>query len=279
MRSALILVGFLLNGFSYAKDCDPNVLVLDSVQEQMNLTFDNNYYLKKSLSQEKFCKVISRLSTLFPSQSGIPIKFSALWDLPDPNALADFSNYENAYTVDVYGGLLNLNHFTEGALVAITCHELGHIMGGTKKSRRLWDGKKQPLNTAEGFADYFASHVCMKKYYSNVSDFEAPRNERIGLQCEKEANKALCLNVLNAAFDDFYSISKGEANLDLPSKAIAANTSYAPQNHPAANCRFDIMIAGYLCSNVDRPCGFNKNDQYTGKGNQNALPPRCFFKP
>ncbi|MFY7993384.1 MAG: hypothetical protein ACOVP4_08850, partial [Bacteriovoracaceae bacterium] len=223
----------------------------------------------------------SKLARLFPEHNGIKIKYQAIWDLPDPNARADYNNSDGQYVVEIYGGLLNLPHFSEGALVAIACHELGHIKGGTKESRKIWDDRMQPLNTSEGFADYFASHICLKKYYEEQIFTEEPRIKRIMNICQDDKKWDLCINVLNASYDNLNSISNEPIDLNIPSSNIASQTSYAPQNHPKNDCRFDIMISGYLCdqSEQDVPCGFNKKGRYIGKGDKRSLPPQCFFRP
>lgn len=271
----------LISITTFASDCDDRILFLDETQRQMNLFFDPNYYSKRVLAQETFCKVTSKLARLFPDQNGIKIKYEAIWDLPDPNARADYSNRDGQYVIEIYGGLLNLPRFSEGALAAITCHELGHIKGGTKESRKKWDGRLQPLNTAEGFADYFASHICLKKYYEDQTFTEEPRIKRILSVCQQDQKRELCINVLNASYDNLNSTSTEAIDLNIPSSNIASQTSYAPQNHPKHDCRFDILVAGYLCHQIEQdvPCGFNLRGRYTGNSDKRSLPPRCFFKP
>lgn len=265
----------------FATNCDESILVFDNIQKKMNLSSDLNYYSKRVLTLETFCKVASKLARLYPAQNGIKIKYQAMWDLPDPNARANYNNHEGHYLIEIYGGLLNLPHFTEGALAAVTCHELGHIKGGTKESRIFWDGKKQLLNTSEGFADYFASQICLKKYYEDRNFTEVPRIERISNICQYVQKKQLCINVLNASYDYIFSTSNEPINLNISSTFTASHTSHTPQNHPKHECRFDIMISGYRCplNMQDIPCGFNKKGRYTGKGSKESLPPRCFFKP
>ncbi len=265
----------------FADSCNRDVLVVESVQESLNLFQDPTYYSKRVLNRETFCKVVSKVADLFPEHDGVKIKYNAFWDSPDPNASADYINSGNEYTINIYGGLLDLGRFSESALVAITCHELGHIKGGTPDTRGFRDNRRKKLNTSEGFADYYASHVCMKKYFGNEAAIDIPRTQRIANTCEGENDKTLCTQVLNAAYDNFFATSTGKFNLDLPSTSIAIHTSIAAQNHPNPDCRFDTMIAGYFCKDTNSrwPCGFAEDGHYLNSGDATALPPHCFFKP
>ena len=78
----------------HAAECDSSLLVNDPFQEQINPMCDSKYYLKK-LSQKK-SQFFSKISTIFPSQNGIPIKYSAFWDLTEPTEFAGHSNIDNA---------------------------------------------------------------------------------------------------------------------------------------------------------------------------------------
>ena len=188
------------------------------------------------------------------------------WDTPGYNANAGHVGSESTYEVNVYGGLLDWKASGEGALAAVICHEIGHILGGIAQSRSEQNGDL--INISEGFADYFATQVCLKKYFSESvpSTGLAGRNDRIQQLCKNDSDPTLCTQVLNAAYDNSLTLAyasqnaSGEAIPDFkfPSHEVATKGMvFSFGVYPERACRFDTMVAGYF----------------------GATPPKCFLNP
>ena len=270
----ILLLGLFMSSISVAMECDESIIERDSSLERFNLGEDPEHYNKRMVSLENSCVLLTALRKLYPlnPQNGTQINYKLEWDVGFPNASANYFVSLKEYRITVNGGILALKDFSLGALASTVCHEIGHILGGTKDTRRSEKGGKA-LNLSEGLADYFASQHCLKKIIRLDSFlFESlPKIERIKQICNKD--KA-CIKILNAGYDHYYSGSKGIANLNLESTFVAIKLSLGFNSHPEFDCRFDSFINGYFCpEKLDVPCGLLKHHK---KFNV-YRPPKCFY--
>ena len=158
-------------------------------------------------------------------------------------------------------------------------------MGGVPLTRENLNGGL--TNISEGFADYFATQVCLKEYFrNNFSGTVKPRIPRIEDACRLARDTSLCVNVLNAAFDMMNVIqaqadSSENVDFNLPETNLTESRPRQPTVmgiYPTPRCRFDILIAGALCEKSgDVPCGYSGKGLLVDNKPGVAVPPKCFL--
>ncbi|MDA8791858.1 hypothetical protein N9N67_01360 [Bacteriovoracaceae bacterium] len=147
---------------------------------------------------------------------------------------------------------------TPNAFVLLLCHELGHFLGGppykiTAKGSPSW-------SSSEGQADYYATAVCLKKYYETftplskiqmksagnlnqesgeVDDLCADSNIKF---CREMLSSSLKLSQVFAKYAHFpYPLSLKEKDFYQTNKTILS--------YPNPQCRLDTLVAGAFCKN------------------------------
>jgi hypothetical protein len=85
-------------------------------------------------------------------------------------AATGWNKKENSLKMSIYGGVLNLPELERAA---VTCHELGHILGDVPLSAipNYEETKFDPRDSVEGEADYFAGR-CMLVLYPKTEHTE-----------------------------------------------------------------------------------------------------------
>lgn len=209
-------------------------------------------------TEEKFKAVINKVQSIYApivkNHGGI-LSVSGNWKSETPNAYA--RQLFGMWSVELSGALARRPELSTDGMTLILCHELGHHLGGfaMKKNAPL------PIPTwaaSEGQADYFATHVCLKKLWqdeveTNFSIAEGAR-EDMYRSCAKSwaghREMALCLRTLMASESVAITLAalKGETKLPkftTPDTRIVKKTD---TNHPATQCRLDTYFQGALCT-------------------------------
>jgi hypothetical protein len=138
---------------------------------------------------------------------------------------------------------------TRDAFLGVTCHEVGHHLGGAPI---VMTGLAN-----EGQADYFATTKCLRLMFSTENNAavlakaqidpfakKICEQEHASLQdrqaCERASLVASTLGKVLAGFEQ-----KPEPKFDSPDPVVVTATSNA---HPHAQCRVDTMFAGAVCA-------------------------------
>lgn len=173
------------------------------------------------------------------------------------NTINAFADQNNAFWyVWIKGGIGKHPAITRLGLIAITCHEIGHHLGGYPKKDR-W-----PWASAEAQADYFAAHVCMRKVFATYSKKYIVRETWKYCDGLSEQDAAICNLTLSAAQENanllgMYWKPKMTPSYDTPDATVA---TYTNTGYPNPQCRLDSYRYGAFCwkpwddysHNVDR---------------------------
>ena len=212
-----------------------NTLHLDYQATQSDITYEQ--YVDLLVKIDKiYDPIVKRLGAELIIYDG--------WEDNTVNAYA--SQQGKRWIVEVMGGLARRNEITLDALAIVTCHELGHHLGGYPTYPREWA-------SAEGNSDYYSTQACIKKVFNN--DYE---NKKAFDSASIEA-KEVCQATTNANY--FRCVRAVEASWRLTSLFASANEMpdpLTPDDIPVyrtetsypktTQCRLDTYIAGAICT-------------------------------
>jgi hypothetical protein len=183
------------------------------------------------------------------AQLGLKLIIDA--DLSDNTQNAYTSRLGNIQLVKLLGGLAQVNEFTSDEIALITCHELGHSIGGLPAS-----DKSGTLYSTEGQSDYFAASKCFKKVFQNENNLEKIKSldvpgilvQKCFTQFANDVNEAsLCIRTGAASIkvaEWIADISKDvKPKIETPDASVVTQTN---TSFPSVQCRLDTLVAGAL---------------------------------
>ncbi|MEC7277418.1 MAG: hypothetical protein VXV96_13950 [Bdellovibrionota bacterium] len=213
-------------------------------------SFHQHFFGVLALYQEAFLK------------SGETVVPMPEWD--NPYLTAYTARMGEIIKLGFWGGMARIPGMNDDAVALITCHEVGHILGGypyLTLAHEMYHGI-----SSEGQADYFATRECLKKYFRieeetpTYLEREFPKTWRE--LCQKEPSssleEAICLRSLNA-IDGFKSVvlllkeDQGSFTMGFSSLPGASETLF--NSYPKNQCRMQTLLAGLF--DQERPaCWF-----------------------
>lgn len=229
---------------------------------------DQNVNADPSKTKKKFNTIIDRVVRLYSKdikKRKAKLKVDKYWESNVVNAFAEKDG--NKWRILFLGGLYRTPSLTDDALALATCHEIGHLIGGTP----FVEGGESEMSV-EGQADFWGAAVCLKKYFHNFPETIYMEEGFAKYTCDTqyygdEDAKNICYRTIMAGqsvLNTVTSPKKLPSNFDTPDDS---QVSYTTHNYPGAQCRFDTYVAGALCNlddscNEKRPrCWFKKHDQ------------------
>lgn len=159
------------------------------------------------------------------------------------------------------GGIFRHKMMNDDAFTLITCHEIGHHMGGLPKKWGI--GDEFYWSTTEGQADYFAALKCFRQYAETVGgnekflDVEGDKllDSQMKKRCAQShptrKEQAICLRTARAGMvmarfiADYRDRDVSKLDPHSPDPAVVEKTQ---DNHPEPQCRLDTYINGALCA-------------------------------
>jgi hypothetical protein len=222
----------------------------------MNISYSDFYNTDKT--PEKFERFTNRIVGLFSDTIkglGGNIQTEFLWDSPELNAYAGKNGSE--WKIVFHGALYRDKRVTDDGFIMTVCHELGHLLGGAPF-------KLGQETSAEGQADYWASSVCAKKYFTEYPENVVMSNGYVRDQCTKKydndlAAQKICYRTTMAGYSlaTFLGLqSQGkQPRFETPDKHVLDVTD---QLHPLSQCRLDTFLAGALCELEDSSLTFEQ---------------------
>ena len=217
-----------------------------------------------SKTKKKFNTIIDRVVRLYSKEikkRNVKLKVDKNWEANDVNAFAEKD--ENKWRILILGGLYRHPSFTDDALALSTCHEIGHLIGGTP----FVEGGESEMSV-EGQADFWGAAVCLKKYFQNFPETIYMEEGFSKYTCDTqyygdEDAKNICYRTIMAGQSVLKATTRPKnlpPNFETPDDSQISHTTHY---YPGAQCRFDTYAAGALC-NLDHTC--------------NKKRPRCWFK-
>jgi hypothetical protein len=215
-----------------------------------------------NFSEKEFQATIKELQTMYaPIVARLGGKLNIQGDWNDSTVNAYASQTGKTWNVQMFGGLARRPEVTLNGFKLVICHEIGHHVGGVPSSS--WA-------SYEGQADYYATHVCGKKLFTDYS-----QNVKLYKECASYAGKdqVACSLNLDAAqsLANLLAALAGDVqpSYDTFDPSEVTETQSA---HPKAQCRLDTYLAGELCN-------MGWNDQVIPR-NLNAVcdnRPKCWY--
>lgn len=279
---------FLLLGMLLSQLSAVNILAKIAPDNEISIPNTNSIY--SDALKEKYSNIFFNIQKIYSEEvanydASLVFKFD--WENPKVNAFANRS--WNDWNITVYGGLVRHPLMTESAFALVTCHELGHHIGGAPKKELLYA-------SSESQADYWANQSCLRKYFKTYFSAEQilEMTNRIHLpatlrKCENvysnEIEKSLCVILVNAGLEisnflnSLRKVPK-EISLKTPDlkRVVRTNVDYAP-----IQCRLDTFTEAALCpmtieNNIDQ-----RDEVSSGCMEQNGwfngYRPSCWYKP
>jgi hypothetical protein len=240
-----------------------------------------------NITQDDFNSVLDRIKLLYEpifEAKGRKLVIKRNWQDGTVNAYA--SQTGDISYIHMFGGFARHEKTTLDGFALVSCHEIGHHLGGAPKS-----GKGNWV-TNEGQSDYFGTTKCFRLYVEGddnvgiVSTMDIP--EIVTQKCTSVYSSAdevaICQRASMAGLslgNVLSSLNYGsDVSFDKPSKKKVWWTAH---HHPAAQCRLDTYFQGALCDK-DYNSDFDDQDANINactrsEGYLVGMRPRCWYKP
>lgn len=203
------------------------------------------------VSQDQYWRLLSQFQWMYAAEvlekTGRLLVIENTWENPYFAGFAELSDGEASVTL--WGGMARAPGATLGGLLAVLCHEVGHLIGGEPRQtipHSSWA-------TSEGQADFFAAVHCLprflRKYPDVVPNVEFEVIEICGgdLTCAKTVQAGLDLSRLTQKYSyrDFVPV-----NLKTPAPPSA---ELIRNSYPSDQCRLDTFVLGAQCPRCGPP--------------------------
>lgn len=204
------------------------------------------------------------------------------WSNDEVNAYAWRSG--STWMVQMLGGIARHPLMNADGFAAVTCHEVGHHLGGAPRY-------PQGL-AADGQSDYFATLKCLRKVWENDDNSAIVAKMTVApvvqSSCEKSfsdrASIAICIRSSYAGLSAASTLAK-LSRLPAPTFETPdlSKVLYTNVRHPKAQCRLDTYFAGSICPTAWAD-ELNDFDATAGncameKGATVGYRPLCWYKP
>ena len=168
---SLMVIALIFPSLSYS--CDEHGLT--GIMEENDLYIGPHEKGVSKVSYADFKDVIERITRLYEKdfeKRGLKLFIQDSWANGSVNAYAQRKG--RTALVNMFGGIARHETMSKDSLALVTCHELGHHIGGTPKKERSGYGygssgrKAYTWASNEGQADYFASMKCLRLLEKNI---------------------------------------------------------------------------------------------------------------
>lgn len=209
-----------------------------------------------NMTEAEFNEILGKIKSVYEpvvKAFGGRLVLSGPWksDVLNAGATRSFG----AWKVMITGAIARRPELTADGFTLIVCHELGHHISGFP-----FAPAPMPFAgtwaSAEGQADYFATHSCTRKLWQNDRELNASFASKATSfevrQCasvwDSVADRHLCLRTLAATKSmtaTMAAILKNAApSFDTPDPSVVEQTK---MSHPGIQCRMDTSLQGALC--------------------------------
>jgi hypothetical protein len=233
------------------------------------------------ISEEEFMRISTELENLYASDianRGGKLHVYKEWKSSEVNAYAQRQDGE--WKVIMLGGIARHKYMTADGFALVTCHELGHHLGGFPK----FDGIDTGWASNEGQSDYYSTMKCLRRYWENADNEAAISGKMIPPTLQESCRgEALCIRSGLAGLSVSYVFSALAWNLskpkfETPDPKVVKATYFG---HPKPQCRLDTFFQGSICeaSSLEDMATETKGSCHETLGYTRGMRPRCWFKP
>lgn len=213
-------------------------------------------------TEEKFKRITTRVAALYSGtirerNENIEFKIVHDWKSDVVNAYAQKGLF--VWEVNFTGGLYRNTNVTDDGLALAACHEVGHLIGGAPYK----NGTNGQISI-EGQADFWASAVCLKRYFKEFPETVYMQEGYPKYACDiqyygdEEATNTCYRTFL--AGEGMAKMLAGANATETPDLESQNRTelTYTSQFHPEAQCRLDTYAQGALCELDDTSFNFDE---------------------
>lgn len=270
---------------AFAKSEDPTCALLANLPEQ-----NKTVKIDPTKTKERFEEIAHTITTPYRetiTQLGAELMVDVDWKEDEVNAYA--TQIGKNWILYIYGGLYRHASVPEDTFALVVCHELGHLLGGAP----FVPGSNM---SAEGQADFWATSVCLKKYFKDSPKTIVMKEGFTKSKCDSQyvddpEAQNICYRTALAAssMGELISGLSKTATPDLNKKDLSQITSTKPR-YPEAQCRVDTYIAGSLCNLGETSFAFEEkllsnklitdfrcNEVVDGQITAQEKRPKCWF--
>jgi len=185
----------------------------------------------------------------------------------------------------VYGGLARYRGMTQDSFALVTCHELGHLLGGFPNGN--------PGLANEGQADYFATAKCLRRVFaepasdsfSRLSFIDPTAEQACARVFKQSSSRRICVRSAMAALSASLMTTGWGNEPEIPAfdTPDPYRTTVTDDRHMPKQCRLDTQFQGALCAKSANE-DFSDTDPEPGactesQGFTVGLRPRCWYYP
>lgn len=245
---ATLLLGFLMGMVQ-----TPKVLLKGKTGNQVNAqeSIEGYFYLPvgssnvSAISQQDYVGIIGRFIAhnynRVVSETGLPLYVALEWENPYFGAFAKKNS--DTMQISLWGGMARAPGATPGALAAILCHELGHIVGG--QPRQTIPGVE--WSSSEGQSDFFAASQCLPSFLNKYPDLVSSFDPEVMAVCKENLT---CARTLQAGLEMSRLLQKYSYREYVPVSLNVTEKETAEllrNKYPSDQCRLDTFKNGALC--------------------------------
>lgn len=253
------------------------------------------------ISQSQLQAVLDRVSNVFVPEfesRGYTLSIRTLWADSEVNAYANMGrNDPNDRFVTIQGGLARYGSISEDAIAIVTCHEIGHHIGGNPNLA----SQRYPMSS-EGQADYFATAKCFRQLFTLAENEAWYKTVSVKPALEAACGKTLnsredslsCIRSTMAAetlMENFRQLLIEEAlkrgrrlkvdPYDISTPSTLTVRSTIVYDYPDDQCRLDTYYQGSMCDvSVNNKLTFTSTQDgacTVRKKYSDGVRPRCWF--
>lgn len=195
------------------------------------------------------------------SSNGKKLSITGEWEYDENNAKA-LAHTVDHYYIEIYGGALKTKGSNIDSLRAMICHEVGHHFGGAPLMPQYYEDYYLFRGSSEGQADYFATSICLKKWFSGEDHWGElaksgyfPKDQKFcELYYSTKNEVGLCVRIITAFkkmlemdLETFVHLNWKSPKDDYP--YMLASTVI----HPQKKCRLETAYAGVICQKNEIP--------------------------
>lgn len=168
------------------------------------------------------------------------VKLEILPDAENPLYFGGASLESGVFSISAGRDLMQNKGMTEGAVLFLLCHEVGHLVGGIpKKETNTWA-------STEGQSDYYAASTCLKRLYLKRFSHSHPYvTNEIRVLCHGDEICGKTMAAGKEFMDALY------AYIDVPEmprpelkKTERPLLKWEKLNYPTLQCRLDTIKNG-----------------------------------
>lgn len=247
---------------------------------------------KSNGDKAQFLKLISKVETIYrPYIESFGVNFTIEKDWENERVNASAFKKGSDYTLKILGGLFRFETITPDAFLLVTCHEVGHLIGGAPTYK--------PFNNAssEGQADYFSTAKCFRRAIRGENHSKFISKDLLSPLAIKECSLSfkessesynICLRT-SVAIKAMAKTMKAISDIKvLP--VIETPDPYERMfiifnGYPNPQCRVDTLFAGSLCNVSEEDENdfslklYNKGNCSVDGGDIRGLRPKCWYVP